>query len=217
MSGHSKWSTIKHKKAELDAKRGQAFTKLIKEITVAARLGGGDPSGNPRLRLLLDKAKKMNMPIENAKRAIQRGTGELPGVSYEEFTYEGYGPNGVAVMVETLTDNKNRTVSELRHLFSSKGGTLAESGAVNWMFERMGVIRAQDGNITEEKLLEDLLDYDINDIKAEGNQFSIYCNMKSLDAVKSAVEKLGMKVEEAILKWLQKIPPLLKMTSKQSV
>jgi YebC/PmpR family DNA-binding regulatory protein len=204
MSGHSKWSTIKHKKAELDAKRGQAFTKLIKEITVAARLGGGDPSGNPRLRLLLDKAKKMNMPIENAKRAIQRGTGELPGVSYEEFTYEGYGPNGVAVMVETLTDNKNRTVSELRHLFSSKGGTLAESGAVNWMFERMGVIRAQDGNITEEKLLEDLLDYDINDIKAEGNQFSIYCNMKSLDAVKSAVEKLGMKVEEADIEWVAK-------------
>jgi YebC/PmpR family DNA-binding regulatory protein len=204
MSGHSKWATIKHKKAELDSKRGQAFTKLIKEITVAARLGGGDPSGNPRLRLLLDKAKEMNMPIENAKRAIQRGTGELPGVSYEEFTYEGYGPNGVAVMVETLSDNKNRTVSELRHLFSSKGGTLAESGAVNWMFERMGVIRAQDGNMTEEKLLEDLLDYDINDIKAEDDKFSIYCNMKSLDAVKSAVEKLGMKVEESEVEWVAK-------------
>ena len=142
MSGHSKWSTIKHKKAALDSKRGQAFTKLIKEITIAARLGGGDPNGNPRLRLLLDKAKALNMPMDNAKRAIQRGTGELPGVNYEEYNYEGYGPYGFAVIVETLTDNKNRTVSELRRIFSSKGGTLAESGAVSWMFERLGVVRA---------------------------------------------------------------------------
>jgi YebC/PmpR family DNA-binding regulatory protein len=217
MSGHSKWSTIKHKKAELDAKRGQAFTKLIKEITVAARLGGGDPSGNPRLRLLLDKAKKLNMPIENAKRAIQRGTGELPGVSYEEYIYEGYAPNGVAVLVETLTDNKNRTVSELRHLFSSKGGTLAESGAVSWMFERMGVIRVKDGNMTEEKLLEHLLDYDINDIKSEDDHFSIYCNIKSLDAVKSTLEKLGMKVEEAEVEWVAKNTTSLEDEQAQKV
>ena len=165
MSGHSKWSTIKHKKAALDAKRGKAFTKLIKEITIAARLGGGDPTGNPRLRLLIDKAKEINMPTENTMRAIKRGTGELPGVSYEENTYEGYGPNGIAVIVDTFSDNKNRTVSELRHIFSSKGGNLAEHGAVSWMFEKMGVVKANDGSMTEEKLLETLIDYDINDIK----------------------------------------------------
>ena len=204
MSGHSKWSTIKHKKAALDSKRGQAFTKLIKEITIAARLGGGDPNGNPRLRLLLDKAKALNMPTDNAKRAIQRGTGELPGVNYEEHNYEGYGPNGIAIIVETLTDNKNRTVSELRHLFSSKGGTLAESGAVNWMFERLGVVRATCPDMNEEKLLEALIDYDINDIKSEGSQFFIYCNMKALDEVKHAVEKLCMKVDEAEVEWVAK-------------
>jgi YebC/PmpR family DNA-binding regulatory protein len=204
MSGHSKWSTIKHKKAALDSKRGQAFTKLIKEITIAARLGGGDPNGNPRLRLLLDKAKALNMPVDNAKRAIQRGTGELPGVSYEEHSYEGYGPNGIAVMVETMTDNKNRTVAELRHLFSSKGGTLAETGAVNWMFERMGVIRATCETMTEEKLLEALIDYDINDIRSDGSQFSIYCNTKALDQVKQAAEKLCSKIEEAEVEWVAK-------------
>ncbi len=204
MSGHSKWSTIKHKKAALDAKRGQAFTKLIKEITIAARLGGGDANGNPRLRLLLDKAKALNMPTDNAKRAIQRGTSELPGVNYEEHTYEGYGPHGVAVIVETFTDNKNRTVSELRHLFSSKGGNLAETGAVGWMFERMGLVRANCPAMTEEKLLEALIDYDINDIKLDGNQFYIYCNVKALDAVKHAVEKLCMKVEEAEIEWVAK-------------
>ena len=204
MSGHSKWSTIKHKKAALDSKRGQAFTKLIKEITIAARLGGGDANGNPRLRLLLDKAKTLNMPIENAKRAIQRGTGELPGVSYEEHNYEGYGPHGIAVMVETMTDNKNRTVAELRHLFSSKGGNLAETGAVNWMFERMGVIRTTCASMTEEKLLEDLIDYDINDIKSEETQFTVYCNPKALEQVKAAVEKLCAKVEEAEIEWVAK-------------
>lgn len=204
MSGHSKWSTIKHKKAALDAKRGQAFTKLIKEITIAARLGGGDANGNPRLRLLLDKAKALNMPTDNAKRAIQRGTSELPGVNYEEHTYEGYGPHGVAVIVETFTDNKNRTVSELRHLFLSKGGNLAETGAVGWMFERMGLVRANCPEMTEEKLLEALIDYDINDIKLDGNQFYIYCNVKALEAVKHAVEKLCMKVEEAEIEWVAK-------------
>lgn len=204
MSGHSKWSTIKHKKAALDAKRGQAFTKLIKEITIAARLGGGDASGNPRLRLLLDKAKALNMPTDNAKRAVQRGTGELPGVNYEEHCYEGYGPHGIAVIVETLTDNKNRTVSELRHLFSSRGGNLAETNAVNWMFERLGVVRATCEKMTEEKLLEALIDYDINDIKSDGTQFFIYCNMKALDPVKQAVEKLCMKVDEAEVEWVPK-------------
>jgi YebC/PmpR family DNA-binding regulatory protein len=204
MSGHSKWSTIKHKKAALDAKRGQAFTKLIKEITVAARVGGGDPNGNPRLRLLLDKAKELNMPTDNAMRAIKKGTGELPGQSYEEYTYEGYGPFGIAVIVDTLTDNKNRTVSELRHLFSSKGGTLAETGAVNWMFEKLGVIQAKGENITEESLMEALLDFDITDIKNDGDLFSIYCPLRSLDAIKHKVEQLGMKVESAELEWVAK-------------
>lgn len=204
MSGHSKWSTIKHKKAALDAKRGQAFTKLIKEITVAARLGGGDPNGNPRLRLLLDKAKELNMPTDNAMRAIKKGTGELPGMAYEDITYEGYGPFGIAVMVDTLTDNKKRTVSELRHLFSAKGGNLSEAGSVAWMFEKMGVVVATSDTMTEEKLLEELLDHDINDIKNDGSRFSIYCPLKSLDAVKHQVEKLGMKVESADIEWVAK-------------
>jgi YebC/PmpR family DNA-binding regulatory protein len=204
MSGHSKWSTIKHKKAAIDAKRGQAFTKLIKEITVAARLGGGDQNGNPRLRLLLDKAKDLNMPTENTMRAIKKGTGELPGQSYEEFTYEGYGPYGIAVIVDTLTDNKNRTVSELRHLFSSKGGTLSEAGSVNWMFEKLGVIRAQGENISEEKLLEELLEYDINDIKNDQASFAVFCPLKSLDAIKHKLEELGMKIESAELEWVAK-------------
>jgi YebC/PmpR family DNA-binding regulatory protein len=158
MSGHSKWATIKRKKAAVDAKRGKEFTKLIKEITVAAR-GGGDPAGNPRLRLLMDKAKEINMPLDNVSRAIKRGTGEMPGVSYEEQMYEGYGPHGIAVVLETLTDNKNRTVAEIRRLFSSQGGSLAESGAVSWMFTRLGVVEVS-GAQSEDQLLELLLDYE---------------------------------------------------------
>lgn len=204
MSGHSKWSTIKHKKAALDSKRGKAFTKLIKEITIAARLGGGDPNGNPRLRLLMDKAKEINMPTENTMRAIKRGTGELPGVNYEEFMYEGYGPNGIAVIVDTFTDNKNRTVSEIRHIFTAKGGNLAEHNAVSWMFEKMGVIKATSESMNEEKLLEELLDYDINDIKSDGSLFYIYTNLKALDTVKQVVEKLGMKIDEADVEWVAK-------------
>lgn len=204
MSGHSKWATIKRKKAVEDSKRGQAFTKLIKEITVAARVGGGDPSGNPRLRLLLEKGKEINMPIDNATRAIKRGTGELPGVSYEEHTYEGYGPHGIAVIVDTLTDNKNRTVSELRHLFSVKGGTLAENGAVSWMFERAGVINTKSDKITEDQLVEALIEHDINDIKKDGENIAIYCNPRALEAVKQAIEKLGLKVESAEIEWVGK-------------
>lgn len=203
MSGHSKWSTIKRKKAVIDSQRGKAFTKLIKEITVAARVGGGDPAGNPRLRTLLDKAKALNMPTENAVRAVKKGTGELPGQSYEAFTYEGYGPNGIAVIVDTLSDNKNRTVAELRHIFSAKGGNLGESGSVNWMFEKMGVVKAE-GNISEDDLLEKLFDYEINDIKKDDHYFSIYCNSKSLDQVKQAVEKAGLKVENADIEWVAK-------------
>ena len=176
MSGHSKWATIKHKKAKEDAKRGKSFTKLIKEITIAARIGGADPEGNPRLRLLMDKAKEINMPQENTMRAIKRGTGELPGMSYEHYNYEGYGPGHIAVIIEMLTDNKNRAIAELRALFTRKGGTLAESGAVSWMFEKLGVLRIPIKGLTEDQLIEMLLDYDIKDIYKEETLFVITCD-----------------------------------------
>jgi len=201
MSGHSKWATIKHKKAILDSKRGKAFTKLIKEITVAARVGGAE--NNPRLRTLLEKAKSINMPIENATRAIKKGTGELPGVHYEQYMYEGYGPGGIAVMAEVLTDNKNRSVAELRHTFSAKGGSLGETGAVNWMFEKMGVIKAKT-NMSEDELLEKMLDFDIADITLDEGMFYITCNPKSLDEVKQALINLKATVESAELEWTPK-------------
>ncbi len=204
MAGHSKWANIRHKKGREDAKRGKAFTKLIKEITVVARTGGGSPDNNPRLRQLIDKAKEINMPKENIERAIKKGTGELPGVNYEEINYEGYGPHGIAVFIETLTDNKNRTVADMRRLFSSKGGSLGESGSVSWMFERRGVIRAQDGSTTEDELLEKLLDFDIIDITKDENLFSIVCEIKSLESVKQAVADLNLKIEAADLEWVPK-------------
>jgi len=204
MAGHSKWSTIKHKKAKEDAKRGKAFTKLIKEITVAARVGGGDPTGNPRLRLLLEKAKEINMPKENAERAIKKGTGELPGVNYESVTYEGYGPFGIAVLVEVLTDNKNRTVSEMRRAFSSKGGSLGESGSVSWMFEHKGVVKALCSDISEDEILEKLLDHDVEDIAKDEALCFITCDAKSLMKVKNATEEIGLKVESADLEWIPK-------------
>jgi YebC/PmpR family DNA-binding regulatory protein len=196
MSGHNKWSQIKHKKAKEDSKRGKAFTKLIKEITIAARTGGGDPAGNPRLRLLVEKAKEINMPLDNTMRAIKRGTGELPGVNYEAMNYEGYGPHGIAVLIETLTDNKNRTIAEIRHLFSSFGGNVAESGAVGWMFERMGVIHAH-GSLSEDELLDNLLAYDIKDIKKNDDEIVIYTDIKSLESVKEALKKLSVTIENA--------------------
>lgn len=206
MSGHSKWSTIKHKKAIVDSKRGKAFTKLIKEITVAARIGGGDTSGtgNPRLRTLLEKAKAINMPLDNAVRAIKKGTGELPGVHYEQYIYEGYGPEGIAVIVETLTDNKNRTVGELRHAFTSKSGNLAETGAVNWMFEKMGALKGKADKLTEDDLLEMLLDFDIADLSIDEGTFFITCNPKSLDLVKQALINKNINVESAELEWTPK-------------
>lgn len=204
MAGHSKWANIRHKKGREDAKRGKAFTKLIKEVTVVARTGGGDPDHNPKLRQLIEKAKEINMPKENIERAIKKGTGELPGVHYEAISYEGYGPNGIAVLVETLTDNKNRTVADMRRLFSSKGGSLGESGSVSWMFERRGVIRAQDGSITEDELLEKLIDFDIVDITKDENLFSIVCNVKSLEEVKQAVASLNLTVESSDLEWVPK-------------
>lgn len=209
MSGHSKWKTIKHKKAAADAKRSKHFTKLIKEITVAARHGGGDSGGNPRLRFLLDKAKEINMPLENAQRAVKKGTGELPGQQYEGITYEGYGPENVAVIVDVLTDNKNKAIAELRHAFSRNGGRIAETGSVGWMFERLGVINATGGNLSEDELIEKLLDYDIIDTEKVDSTFVIKCNPKALDVVKQAISNLGLKVDEAELEWVAKTPVAL--------
>ena len=203
MAGHNKWSQIKHKKAKEDAKKGKAFTKIIKEITMAAREGGGNPDLNPRLRLLLEKGKEANMPLENATRAIKRGTGELPGMHYEEYTYEGYAPHGIAVIVDALTDNKNRTIAEFRRLFSENGGTLGDSGTVSWMFEKLGVVHAQ-GKLSEDELLEYLIDYDIKDIRVNDETCSVYCDIKSLTPVKEAIEKTGLKIESAGLEWVAK-------------
>jgi YebC/PmpR family DNA-binding regulatory protein len=203
MAGHSKWANIKHKKAKEDGKKSKVFTKIIKEITMAARESGGNPDMNPRLRLLLDKGKEANMPIENAIRAIKKGTGELPGVAYEEYTYEGYGPNGIAVMFDAITDNKNRTVAELRRLFSENNGTLGETGTVNWMFEKLGAVNAT-GTISEDDLLELLIECDINDIQINDNNYTIYCDSKALAAVKEIVEKAGLKIESAGLEWVAK-------------
>jgi len=205
MSGHNKWSQIKHKKAKEDSKRGYAFTKLIKEITVSARRGGGDPTANAHLRGLLEKAKEINMPAENSARAIKRGIGELPGVNYEEFIYEGYGPNHIAVIVETLSDNKNRTVAELRRLFNENGGTLGDAGSVSWMFEKMGVIRI-NGELkraTEDELLELLFDYDIKDLDV-GDGIAVYCDPKAVDAVRQTLESAGFKIESAGFEWVAK-------------
>ena len=198
MSGHSKWATIKRKKAAIDSKRGKEFTKLIKEITVAARQGGGDVQANSRLRLLVEKAKEINMPMDNTARAIKRGTGEMPGVSYEEQTYEGYGPHGIAVVVETLTDNKNRTVAEIRRLFTIHGGSLAETGSVSWMFTRLGVVEVSNAQ-SEDQLLELLMDYDVKDISSFENVYTITCDPKSLEKIKQTLTEAGLKVERAEL------------------
>jgi YebC/PmpR family DNA-binding regulatory protein len=203
MAGHSKWANIKHKKAKEDGKKAKVFTKIIKEITIAARESGGNPDMNPRLRLLMEKGREANMPIENALRAIKKGTGELPGVAYEEYTYEGYGPNGIAVMVEAITDNKNRTIAEFRRLFSENGGTLGETGTVNWMFEKLGAVNAI-GKTTEDDLLEPLIDYDIKDIQIDDNNCTVYCDIKSLESVKNVIEKAGLKIESSVLEWVAK-------------
>ena len=203
MSGHSKWANIKHKKAKEDAKRGQTFTKIIKEITVCAK-SGGIPENNPQLRQLIEKAKEANMPAENIIRAVKKGTGELPGVVYEAISYEGYGPGGTAVIIEALTDNKNRTVADLRHIFGRHNGNLAETGSVNWMFEKLGVIRGTIAGKNEDDLLEALMDYDIHDISIEDNLVSITTGMAALFQVKDALVKLGMKIESAELEWVAK-------------
>jgi YebC/PmpR family DNA-binding regulatory protein len=198
MSGHSKWATIKHKKGALDAKRGKIFTRLIKEITIAAKTGGGgDPDGNPRLRGAIVAAKAENMPADNIKRAIQRGTGELEGVSYEEITYEGYGPGGVALIVDVLTDNKNRAVSEIRHAFSKNGGNLGESNSVSWMFSKKGVIVIAKSAASEDKLTEIVLDAGAEDLSDEGDNWEVLCDPKDFEAVTNALKAANITPEHA--------------------
>jgi YebC/PmpR family DNA-binding regulatory protein len=188
MSGHSKWATIKHKKGALDAKRGKIFTRLIKEITVAAKAGGGDPDGNPRLRSAILAAKAENMPQDNIKRAIQRGTGELEGASYEEISFEGYGPGGVAVIVDSLTDNRNRTVSEVRFAFSKNGGNLGEPGSVRFMFSKKGVIAIEKAEATEEKLMDIVLEHGGEDLNDEGESWEIVTDPAAFETVLEGVK-----------------------------
>jgi YebC/PmpR family DNA-binding regulatory protein len=195
MSGHSKWATIKHKKGALDAKRGKIFTRLIKEIQIAAKQGGGDPDGNPRLRTAVAAAKAENMPADNIKRAVQRGTGELEGVSYEEVTYEGYGPGGVAVIIDVLTDNRNRAVSEIRHAFTKNGGNLGETGSVGYMFAKKGLIIVEKSAADEDKLTEVVLDAGADDLKDEGDSWEILTAPKEYEAVLAAVK--AAKIEPA--------------------
>ncbi len=196
MSGHSKWATIKHKKAALDAKRGKLFTRLIKEITIAAR-SGGDPDANPRLRTAILAAKAVSMPADNIKRAIQRGTGELEGGAIEEIMFEGYGPGGVAIMVAAATDNRNRTVSEIRHLFSKNGGNLGELGSVGWMFERKSQILIEKDKATEDQLMELALEAGADDVKLEGEHWEILSAPESHHAVLEALEKAGIPTASA--------------------
>ncbi len=197
MSGHSKWSTIKHKKGAADAKRGKVFTKLIKEITVAARMGGGDINANPRLRAAVNAAKAENMPKDNMERAIKKGTGELEGVSYEESTYEGYGPGGAAVLVESLTDNKNRAVADIRHIFAKRGGNLGENGCVSWMFNKKGYINVEKSAVEEEALMEVALDAGAEDVREDGDNFEVITAPEDFEAVREAIEKASIPYVEA--------------------
>ena len=192
MSGHSKWSSIKHKKGAADAKRGKVFTKLIKEITVAARMGGGDPDGNPRLRTAIAAAKAENMPKENIERGIKKGTGELEGVSYEEVSYEGYGPGGVAVLIDCLTDNRNRTVADIKHLFERNGGNLGEPGCVSYMFEQKGLIAFDKDTVDEEQLFDVALEAGAEDVNEEEMEFEVVTQPSDFELVKKAIDAAGL-------------------------
>lgn len=197
MSGHSKWATIRRKKGATDAKRGKVFSTLIKEIQMAAREGGGDESGNPRLRSAIATAKAANMPGDNIKKAIQRGTGELPGVHYEEISYEGYGPGGVAIIVECMTDNKQRTVAEVRHLFSKYNGSLAENGAVSWMFDTKGLLAFDNENLDEDTLMEHVLESGADDMSADGDMFEVTCSVKDFASVQAYFDEKNIAYESA--------------------
>jgi YebC/PmpR family DNA-binding regulatory protein len=204
MAGHSKWKQIKHYKAAADAKRGAMFTKLIREITVAAKTGGGDPAGNPRLRTAIEAARAASMPKENIERAIKKGTGELEGVDYQEITYEGYGPGGVALLIHALTDNPTRTVAEVRHKLSRGGGNLGATNSVAWMFERKGQIYIDAGRYDEDATLEAALEAGAEDLKREGDQFIVTTDPAALHAVKGTLEAKGITVQEAEIAMIPK-------------
>ncbi|MBI5845918.1 MAG: YebC/PmpR family DNA-binding transcriptional regulator [Deltaproteobacteria bacterium] len=197
MSGHNKWSTIKHKKGAADAKRGKIFSRLIKEITIAARMGGGDLSGNPRLRTAVLAGKAENMPKENIERAIKKGTGEIEGVSYDEFTYEGYGPAGAAVLVNVLTDNKNRAAADVRHIFAKCGGNLGESGCVAWMFSKKGTMTVAKDKASEDQLMEVALDAGAEDVVDQDDSFEVQTSPEDFETVKEALEKAGIPFTDA--------------------
>jgi YebC/PmpR family DNA-binding regulatory protein len=202
MSGHSKWATTKRKKAVIDSKRGKVFTKLIKEITVAAREGGGDPVGNPRLRLVIDNAKAVNMPADNIERAIKKANGELEGQTYLEITYEGYAPAGIAIIVEVLTDNKNRAVAEIRHLFSKHGGSMGEHGSVAWMFDKKGVITIPKTDKTEDQLMEIVLEAGADDLQTEDDYFEVQTSVESFEPVRKTLIENNVIPENASLQWV---------------
>jgi YebC/PmpR family DNA-binding regulatory protein len=217
MSGHSKWHTIKHKKGAADAKRGRIFTRIIKELSVAARHGGGDPDTNPRLRTVIADAKQVNMPADNIKRAIRRGTGEEPGVMYEEITYEGYGPGGVALLIEAMTDNKNRTVGELRHMLGKYGGNLGETNSVRRMFEKKGYIVIEKAKAAEDTLMTAVLDAGADDLVDDGDNWEVMSAPDAFPAVKEAIEKLGIEMVTAQVSMLPTIYVSLEGRPAQSM
>ncbi|WP_420263870.1 YebC/PmpR family DNA-binding transcriptional regulator [Candidatus Magnetominusculus dajiuhuensis] len=199
MSGHSKWASIKRKKAVTDSKRGKVFSRLVKEISVAARMGGSDPEGNPRLRTAIDKAKEVNMPLDNIKRAVQKGAGELGGAMYEEIIYEGYGPGGIAILIEAMTDNKNRTVAEIRYALTKQGGTLGESGCVAWMFSKKGCLLIDKKAVTEDALMSEALEAGVDDLKndPDDDMFELITTAEDMPAVKAHLEKAAIPVSSA--------------------
>lgn len=204
MSGHSKWSTIKRKKGVADAKRGKIFTKLIKEITISAKEGGGDPGANPRLRLAIDNAKAANMPADNIERAIKKATGELEGVTYHELMYEGYGPGGVAMLIEVATDNKNRSVAEVRHLLSKYNGSMGENGSVAWMFNRKGIITLPVQNKSEDEIMDIVLEAGAEDLHTEEDFFEVQTDLESFEPVRKALVAADLQIENASLQWIAK-------------
>ena len=199
MAGHSKWAGIKHKKAVVDAQRGKAFSKVVREITQAAKLGGGSPDGNPRLRLAMSKAREVNLPKDKIEQAVKKGTGELPGVTYEEMVLEGYGPGGVAILVQALSDNKNRTTAEVRNLFSKHGGNMAGAGSVSWQFQKKGVVLVSASIVDEDRLMSLLLDAGAEDIKRDGDSFTVTSDPQDLERVKEALSKSKLAWESADL------------------
>lgn len=206
MSGHSKWSQIKHKKGQTDAKRGKIFTKIVKEISIAARLGGGDSDGNPRLRTAIEKAKEVNMPHDNIKKAVMKGTGELPGVSYEEYVYEGYGPAGVALMIEVMTDNKNRTLPEIRHMLGKSGGSLGETGCVSWMFDKKGYILVSKEKSSEDTVMSVALDAGAEDMRNDPNEenYEIITSPEDFTSVREALDRANIPISSAEVSMLPK-------------